>query len=1584
MSQILKLTHENQQLKRQINQYQQVLGVSPYVNDSLFKGGYRVVKTITDRDKIDCCHRKLGMKVLVIGDDLSFKEYVLKTDDCKKNIWEEVDITVEENEVFLIEDYSELSENLTTQKELNLILKQLILNLQTNLDNKLEKGTYTGTAQDLKNSIDSKANISHTHDISSINNLQTSLDTINNDINNLEGINYVWSPTDRTLTLFDNNGNQLSQVSLVSLDNEGTDLRYNASTLSLELYNADNELLDSIPVSSFIGSVGTQLQLNSNQLQLKDSQGNILSTVSFTVSNIDGLQDFLDNELNNYYTKSETYSKIEINNLLDSIEVTKTQLDVLISENKLEPNRLYKITGVESWCFSQHLIKAIYLKAITNNTLESEGVGEFYTPKYNELDSNLGIWKGELFANGMIDSLNYNIGDKVLWGNLFWENISGNIGTNGKEYYDEENDEYFFVKFQNFISETDWKLITPNDDISLYNIQFDSIKYDLENDYVNYRADNLGNIYELSYNILLELNIINLDPTFIYYLNGIALFQWSNDYFQNNKISDSLVINCNYKHVFKSNFIIEKSIINDNNFFNIDFIGNVFKKSKAIANYLKNYGGIINNTLYDSQIAGNRYYIQISNNKLINSSQINNNNDNNIIVNSKYTIIKDNVLDNNCRISFNTFIEEGKEVDYNIKSIKGNELINNCSINYNTIKNGSKIMDHNLSYFSTINGNTLDTEANIYNNQVVQQSKIDNNILTGHGRIFRNQLDDKSEITLCKLRIYPTTSYSSGIHSSRLFKGKIQNVDFGNIVNPEGTNPNDPNFGGNVLTDCIIENGSIIKDLTFPNIGNKYIQFIKMNGFSEFKNITVNDSIRNVDFINTIFNETSDYSKLIEGSGLQTNGFTKTYIDGVLLQDKFDEKQNNLGYTPENISNKSDSYTASSSTTYASTKALVDGLATKSDLVDGKVPSSQLPSYVDDVLEFANLASFPATGESGKIYIAIDTNLTYRWGGSSYVVMSSSLALGETASTAYRGDRGKIAYDHSQINGNPHGTTKADIGLGNVDNTSDLDKPISTATQNALVDGLATKLNKGSYTGTAQNLKDDIDNIQIGGRNLFGFNKGINFGINDIDKSINGYVCNYTSFNVVGRIYNLGFEGIGGDFTVSMYIKANKNVGVNVNLCDISTSNSNVALTTEYVKQIFYFKNVYQYTDSTYFGFLDIECSDLSAKVFVKDLKIERGNKATDWTPAPEDKQDRLQDITGNIGVGKPDASATEKLDVNGYVKASGFKTTSGTSSQYVRGDGTLATFPNIPQGTVTSVAMTVPTGLSVTGSPITSSGTLALSYSTGYQGYTTTEATKLAGIAAGADNYGSWNLKTNGVQRTTITSGGTLDLVAGNNVNLSYSAGGVITINSTDTIYTHPTTAGNKHIPAGGVAGQILRWSADGTAVWGADNDTTYTLPIASATVLGGVKIGTGISIDGNGVISANTSYTAGTNITISGNTISVNSSPTFSGSVTATSFFESSLRKYKTNIKKFDKSGIDLVNSLEIVTFDRIDSYVKSKIGIIADDTSDEFLSEQKDAIDLYKTIFIQAKAIQELNAKNLELEERLIKLEKLLSNG
>lgn len=127
-------------------------------------------------------------------------------------------------------------------------------------------------------------------------------------------------------------------------------------------------------------------------------------------------------------------------------------------------------------------------------------------------------------------------------------------------------------------------------------------------------------------------------------------------------------------------------------------------------------------------------------------------------------------------------------------------------------------------------------------------------------------------------------------------------------------------------------------------------------------------------------------------------------------------KQSSLGFTPENSANKGQA------NGYASLDAT------------GKIPSGQLPSYVDDVLEYNNLAAFPVTGEASKIYVALDTNIIYRWSGSGYVNMSAASG----AVTSVAGRTGVVVL------------TSSDVGLGNVDNTSDLNKPISTATQNEL------------------------------------------------------------------------------------------------------------------------------------------------------------------------------------------------------------------------------------------------------------------------------------------------------------------------------------------------------------------------------------------------------------------------------------------------------------------------------------------------------------------------------------------------------
>ena len=131
------------------------------------------------------------------------------------------------------------------------------------------------------------------------------------------------------------------------------------------------------------------------------------------------------------------------------------------------------------------------------------------------------------------------------------------------------------------------------------------------------------------------------------------------------------------------------------------------------------------------------------------------------------------------------------------------------------------------------------------------------------------------------------------------------------------------------------------------------------------------------------------------------------------------------------------------------------GLATLDE--NGTVPTSQLPSYVDDVIEAYYNSSDGAfyesydeeteeysdelTPESGKVYIDMLTNVTYRWSGSVYAVIGSDLALGETSSTAYRGDRGAIAYAHSQVtSGNPHNVTASEVGLGNVPNVATNDQ----------------------------------------------------------------------------------------------------------------------------------------------------------------------------------------------------------------------------------------------------------------------------------------------------------------------------------------------------------------------------------------------------------------------------------------------------------------------------------------------------------------------------------------------------------------
>jgi hypothetical protein len=134
-----------------------------------------------------------------------------------------------------------------------------------------------------------------------------------------------------------------------------------------------------------------------------------------------------------------------------------------------------------------------------------------------------------------------------------------------------------------------------------------------------------------------------------------------------------------------------------------------------------------------------------------------------------------------------------------------------------------------------------------------------------------------------------------------------------------------------------------------------------------------------------------------------------------------------------------------------------------SKITSGTINSARLPSYVDDVLEYINLTGFPGTGESGKIYVALDTNKVYRWSGSAYIYITSG------AVDSVAGKTGVVTL------------VKADVGLGNVDNTSDLSKPISTATQTALDSKSNTSHTHSNATTTVAGLMSSTDKSKLDG-----------------------------------------------------------------------------------------------------------------------------------------------------------------------------------------------------------------------------------------------------------------------------------------------------------------------------------------------------------------------------------------------------------------------------------------------------------------------------------------------------------------------
>ena len=286
--------------------------------------------------------------------------------------------------------------------------------------------------------------------------------------------------------------------------------------------------------------------------------------------------------------------------------------------------------------------------------------------------------------------------------------------------------------------------------------------------------------------------------------------------------------------------------------------------------------------------------------------------------------------------------------------------------------------------------------------------------------------------------------------------------------------------------------------------------------------IPVNQQINNPDFIINV-----PIGVIIGGSNSAVQSVNGKV--GVVVLDAADVGAPTLTYVNEQLDTKANSI------------AVTQALTTKADLVGGVIPANQLPSFVDDVLEgtyidpvtFNDLAGNPYTPEGGKIYVDVNLNTNYRWSGMLYVTTGGGgVSLGETAATAYRGDRGKIAYDHSLSQGNPHNTTTSEITEGTNKYFTEL------RVRNTVLNGLV-KTDSSNVTNT------DTVEVAVGklaAKSEAGGSSGFNWVDITTVGTINSSFISYTSPNYPNDTCKIevarkdGMLWIRGDFYVTTNI----------------------------------------------------------------------------------------------------------------------------------------------------------------------------------------------------------------------------------------------------------------------------------------------------------------------------------------------------------------------------------------------------------------------------------------------------------------
>ena len=304
--------------------------------------------------------------------------------------------------------------------------------------------------------------------------------------------------------------------------------------------------------------------------------------------------------------------------------------------------------------------------------------------------------------------------------------------------------------------------------------------------------------------------------------------------------------------------------------------------------------------------------------------------------------------------------------------------------------------------------------------------------------------------------------------------------------------------------------------------------------------------------------------------------------------------------------------------------------------------------------------------------------------------------------------------------------------------------------------------------------------------------------------------------------------------------------------------------------------------------------------------------------------------------------------------------------AQYLKGDGTWGT----PTDTIYSLPIATDTvlgGIKVDGTTITITA---------------------GGVISGANTYSL------PIASSTVLGG----IKVGTNLSITE---GVLSSTDTNTWLANSKDVAGYVAAPGDIANKVWKTNATGAPAWRDDADTIYSLPTASDTVLGGIKVGAGLSI-ASGVLSAPYSYSlptatdtvlggikVGSGLAIASGVLSATYSYTFpytvtaaatantiayrdaSANLTANAFYQTSSKSLKTCIEDYKDSATDIILKTNIVSFYFKNDLENIKIGFIAEDTPIELSTKNQNVMDANSAIGILLKAVQELESRIKELE-------------